>query len=70
MPHARHEFAFPDSLDGTDDVTFEATYVDPPSSASAQITGRFVSNAPGWSLDLPIDLRSASFNPSCTLSTH
>jgi hypothetical protein len=63
------EFAFPDSLDGTEDVTFEATYVDPPTSASARIAGRFVSNAPGWSLDLPIDLHAAGFDRSCTLST-
>jgi hypothetical protein len=70
FPGRASEFAFPDSLDGTPDVTFEATYVDPPMSASPRIAGRFVSNAPGWSLDLPIDLHAVAFNPSCTLSTH
>jgi hypothetical protein len=70
FPVRAYEFAFPNSLDGTEDVTFEATYVDPPTTASARIAGRFVSNTPGWSLDLPIDLHASGFDPSCTLSTH
>jgi hypothetical protein len=70
FPVRAYEYALPNSLDGTEDITFEATYVDPPTTASARIAGRFVSNTPGWSLDLPIDLHASGFDPSCTLSTH
>jgi hypothetical protein len=42
----------------TDQVTFTATQLDPPSAAPPRIVGHFVSNEPAWSFDILIDLAS------------
>lgn len=49
-------------------ASFEATNVDPPTAGSPQIVGRFVTNAPGWSIDLSIDVHSQELDlGGCTL---
>jgi hypothetical protein len=44
----------------TDQVTFEATQLDPPDAATSHITGHFVSHDPAWSFDISVDLASQS----------
>ena len=42
----------------TDEVTFEATQLDPPDALSPRIVGRFVSHDAAWSFDIAVDLTS------------
>jgi hypothetical protein len=52
----------------TIEASFEATSVDPPTAASPQLIGRFVANAPGWSIDLSIDVHAQDLGlGGCTL---
>jgi hypothetical protein len=44
--------------DGTDQVTFEATQLDPPDATPPHIIGHFVSHNPVWSFDIAVDLIS------------
>ena len=47
--------------DATDNVTFEATQLDPPDAMPPHIRGRFVSHGdPAWSIDVAVDLISAA----------
>jgi hypothetical protein len=56
----------PDALtDGTDNVTFEATQLDPPDATPPRIVGHFVSHDdPAWSFDIAVDLIS-QFQSDC-----
>jgi hypothetical protein len=49
----------------TDQITFEVRAVDPPSQPNPRVSGRFVSKAAGWSIDLPVDLVASA--GSCSL---
>jgi hypothetical protein len=57
-----------ESPESMTDASFEAINVDPPTAGSPQIIGRFVTNAPGWSIDLSIDVHSQELDlGGCTL---
>jgi len=44
----------------TDNVTFEATVIDPPDARPPHIVGHFVSHDAAWSFDISVDLTSRS----------
>jgi len=48
----------------TDQVTFEATTLDPPNATTPHIVGRFVSHDPAWTFDIAVDVTS-QFSTNC-----
>ncbi len=58
---------FPNEPITTNNVTLEATRIDPPFDAAARVTGRFRADADGWSFDVVVDVTSIGAQVVCDI---